>query len=50
MFDDPDSFIQNKVTRKKINMREQGGLYFRDLWAQVPADLNIPDHFVGQAE
>ena len=50
IFDDPISFIQNKVTGKKINLREQGGLYFLDLWVQVPEDLVIPDRFVRQVE
>ena len=50
VFDDPISFIQNKVTGKKIDLREQGGLYFLDLWVQVPEDLVIPDRFVRQVE
>ena len=50
VFDDPTSFIQNKVTGKKIDLREQNGLYFLDLWVQVPADLNIPDRVVRQVE
>ena len=50
VFDDPISFIQNKVTGKKIDLREQGGLYFLDLWVQVPEYLVIPDRFVRQVD
>ena len=50
VFDEPTSFIQNKVTGKKINRKEQGGLYFLDLWVRVPADLKIPDRFARQVE
>ena len=50
VFDDPISFIQNKVTGKKIDLREQGGLYVLDIWVLVPEDLVIPDRFVRQVE
>ena len=40
VFDDEGSYIQNKKTGKCIDVRQEGSLYFLDLWVQVPEELS----------
>ena len=48
LLDSEGSYIQNKKSGKHIDVRQEGSLYFLDLWVQVPENLsNSP--FVGQA-
>ena len=48
VLDNEGSYIQNKKTGKHINVRQEGSLYYLDLWVQVPEALsNSP--FVRQA-
>ena len=46
MFDEGNSYIQNKSTGKKTKLREEGGLFFLDLVVEVPFDMPINKHFV----
>ena len=48
VLDNEGSYIQNKKTGKHINVRQEGSLYYLDLWVQVPEEIsNSP--FVRQA-
>ena len=44
------SYMYNKATKKKIPLREENGLYFLDLWVQVPDDLEPPQPFGRQIQ
>ena len=39
LFDKDGSFIENKKSGKTIDIRQEGSLYFLDLWVQVPEEL-----------
>ena len=45
VFDDPVSYIQNKITGKETLLRECNGLLFLDLWVKVPENMEIPERF-----
>ena len=48
VLDNEGSYIQNKKTGKHIEVRQEGSLYYLDLWVQVPEQIsNSP--FVRQA-
>ena len=40
VFDDPVSYIENKTTGKRINLRQNGGVYFLDVWMKTGDHLN----------
>ena len=44
------SYMYNKPTKKKIPLREEGGLYFLDLWILVPDDMEPPQPFARQIQ
>ena len=48
VFDSDGSYIQNKKTGKTIPVRQDGNLYYLDLWVQVPDELSASP-FVRQA-
>ena len=48
VFDSDGSYIQNKKTGKTIPVRQDGNLYYPDLWVQVPDELSASP-FVRQA-
>ena len=39
VFDQDDSYIENKTTGAWIPLRREGNLFYLDLWCQVPAKL-----------
>ena len=45
VFDEERSYIRNKKTGAEIDPREQQGLYFLDVWVQVPSDMAINELF-----
>ena len=45
IFDDERSYIRNKKTRAEIESREQQGLYFLDMWVEIPHDMAINELF-----
>ena len=46
MFDEGNSYIQNKSTGKKTWLRDEGGLFFLDLIVEVPWDMPVNPRFV----
>ena len=50
MFDEGNSYIQNKSSGKKTKLREEGGLFFLDLLVEVPYDMPINPRFVRQVQ
>ena len=42
VFDDPVSFIENKKSGRWTKLREEGKLYFLDIWVKAPRN-NMPD-------
>ena len=40
VFDTDGSFIEDKKTGKWIDVRQEGSLYYLDLWVQVPEELS----------
>jgi hypothetical protein len=47
VFDDEGSFIQDKKSGRWIDVRQEGSLYYLDLWVQIPEEL-INSPFVRQ--
>ena len=45
IFDDERSYIRNKKTGAEIELREQQGLYFLDMWVEIPHDMAINELF-----
>lgn len=41
VFDDDGSYIENKKTGQWVGVRQEGSLYYLDLWVQVPEELSI---------
>ena len=39
VFDEGNSYVEDKATGKWVALREEGNLYFLDLWVQVPEEL-----------
>ena len=48
VLDEGNSFIQNKTTGQKVSLREEGGLFFLDVWVEVPHDMVINPGFARQ--
>ena len=40
VFDDEGSYVQSKKTGSSIDIRQEGSLYYLDLWVQVPEELS----------
>jgi hypothetical protein len=39
VFDDDGSYIENKRTGEWVDVRQEGSLYYLDLWVEVPEEL-----------
>ena len=48
VFDDGDSYIQNKKSGKRINLREEESLFFLDVWCEIPEDMVLNPSFALQ--
>ena len=48
VFDDDESYIQNKKTGEKIVLREEHGLFYLDLWVQIPKNMELNPSFARQ--
>ena len=42
VFDDPISYIESKKTGKRVKLREEGKLYYLDVWIKAPRN-NMPE-------
>ena len=45
VFDEDRSFIRNKATGKELEMREENGLYFIDIWVEIPSGMKLNESF-----
>ena len=48
VFDDDGSYIENKASGEKVPLREEQGLYFLDIWVEIPADMELNPVFAKQ--
>ena len=47
VYDDPVSYIEDKISGRRVNLRFQDNLYFLDVWVRIPKSL-ANNHFVRQ--
>ena len=45
-----NSYIQNKTSGEKVSLREENGLYYLDVWVQVPEDMVMNPSVARQVE
>ena len=48
VFDEGNSYIENKKTKERVPLREENGLYFLDIWVEIPEDMVINPLFARQ--
>ena len=48
VFDEGNSYIKNKKSGEQISLREEGGLFFLDVWVEVPNDMVLNPSFARQ--
>ena len=48
VFDEGDSYIENKSSGERVPLREENGLYFLDIWVEIPADMELNPVFARQ--
>ena len=48
VFDEHDSYIENKKTGEKVPMREENGLFYLDIWTEIPSDMVLNPVFARQ--
>ena len=48
VFDEDESYIKNKRTGEKVQLREENGLFYLDVWVEVPKDMELNPSFARQ--
>ena len=48
VFDEGDSYIENKRTGEKVPLREENCLFYLDIWVEIPADMELNPVFARQ--